>query len=231
MDVDLHLIIPYTTETLITQVTDEINEIKENALEKFEQAIHSNNNFSKLETIYFKLKNNITYTHQNKQPRASYEVQYQMDSCDDLKISGKSVILYWDIKMHDLKANIPFSTPELSYLSNTMIRPIVSYLNSNKNVTNVSFSTEVDLGNFNGSWGLYESGIVDILSIEIGKGINHIVGHDLSSFEAWRNMSFWGVQYLSRQILAVLGGVKGLTRYSYTGPDGSMWYYQHEYLN
>lgn len=37
-----------------------------------------------------------------------------------------------DFRFKNTKANIPLQTPELSYLSNAMVRPIVAYINRNK---------------------------------------------------------------------------------------------------
>lgn len=39
-----------------------------------------------------------------------------------------------DFRFKNTKANIPLQTPELSYLSNAMVRPIVAYINRSKSI-------------------------------------------------------------------------------------------------
>lgn len=39
-----------------------------------------------------------------------------------------------DFRFKNTKANIPLQTPELTYLSNAMVRPIVAYINRNKTI-------------------------------------------------------------------------------------------------
>lgn len=56
-----------------------------------------------------------------------------------------TVVMFWNVKMNNLKVSVPLAPPELSYMSSAMIRPVVAYLNANRNTTPISFSAEMSL--------------------------------------------------------------------------------------
>ncbi|KAJ3220322.1 Mitochondrial distribution and morphology protein 31, mitochondrial precursor, partial [Clydaea vesicula] len=70
-----------------------------------------------------------------------------------------TVLMYWKVRLNDLKSSIPVINQDLSYISNAMIRPVVAFLNANKNSTDLEFNVEMDLENFNGGQTIYDTGI------------------------------------------------------------------------
>jgi distribution and morphology protein 31 len=191
LDIDLHILFPHTQETrrresiavaLESMVKEEIEEIKEIALEKLneiKERIPERTMKRILEVT--KLKERARPS--TLPPTAVYGVLYPTTSnstavqqgiispsIDDS--GGPNVVMYWNVRLNDLKASVPLTTPDLSYLSNAMIRPVVSYLNLKETSRlDLLFSTELDLVNFDGSVTWYEAGVMDVLAREVGLGV------------------------------------------------------------
>lgn len=53
-----------------------------------------------------------------------------------------------DFRFKNTKANIPLQTPELTYLSNAMVRPIVAYINRNKTIVPIKCRVVLPLVNY-----------------------------------------------------------------------------------
>jgi distribution and morphology protein 31 len=161
LDIDLHILFPHTEETrrkenmivaLESMVKDEIEDIKDLALEKLNEIKE------KLPERTMRRILEVTKLRERTRPpvpppTAVYGVLYPTASNSTSiqqgiispsldESHGKTVVMYWNVRMNDLKASVPLTTPDLSYLSNAMIRPVVSYLNlkekSTRNLPSIS---------------------------------------------------------------------------------------------
>jgi distribution and morphology protein 31 len=54
-------------------------------------------------------------------------------------------MMLWKVKIKNIKAYVPIITPELGYMSNALIRPVVGYMNSNKTLIPLSMSAQMDM--------------------------------------------------------------------------------------
>ncbi|KAL2864551.1 mitochondrial distribution and morphology protein [Aspergillus lucknowensis] len=78
--------------------------------------------------------------------------------------------LITDLRLHlnNVRAVVPLFTRDLSYVNNALIRPIVAYINSRRTFIPVNFRLVKRVGDFDGSWTVFDSGLVDDLSVAVG---------------------------------------------------------------
>lgn len=123
------------------------------------------------------------------------------DNDDEHAVDGrnfpnpKTVVMYCNVRLNDLKAIVPLTTPDVSYLSNAAIRPVVAYLNAKtRSTVDIPFATELDLENFEGSDTVYEAGLRDVLAREIGMGVTEQVYAGVTQLPA--RIGVWGMRSL-----------------------------------
>lgn len=77
--------------------------------------------------------------------------------------------LVMDLRVHlnDIRAAVPIFTKDLSYVNNALIRPIVAYMNSCKTFIPVHCRVVKRASEFDGSWTIFDSGLMDDLSAEV----------------------------------------------------------------
>ena len=77
--------------------------------------------------------------------------------------------LIMDIKIYfnDVRAAVPLFTRDISYRKNALIRPIVAYINSRHTFIPIHCRVVKRMSDFNGSWTLFDSGLMDDLSAEV----------------------------------------------------------------
>lgn len=77
--------------------------------------------------------------------------------------------LVMDLRVHlnDIRAAVPIFTKDLSYVNNALIRPIVGYMNSRKTFIPINCRVVKRASEFDGSWTIFDSGLMDDLSAEV----------------------------------------------------------------
>ena len=77
--------------------------------------------------------------------------------------------LVMDLRVHlnDIRAVVPLFTKDLSYVNNALIRPIVAYMNSRKTFIPINCRVVKRASEFDGSWTIFDSGLMDDLSAEV----------------------------------------------------------------
>lgn len=82
--------------------------------------------------------------------------------------------LVMDLRVHlnNVRAVVPLFTRELSYINNALIRPIVAYINSRRTFIPVNCRLVKQVSDFNGSWTIFDSGLMDDLSAAVGLPVN-----------------------------------------------------------
>ena len=71
------------------------------------------------------------------------------------------------VSLNDVRAQVPYLTRDLSYVNNALIRPIVAYINSRRTHIPVKCQVIKPLEDFDGSWGVWDSGLFDAVSAEV----------------------------------------------------------------
>lgn len=78
-------------------------------------------------------------------------------------------VLAMDLRVHlnNVRAAVPIFTRDLSYINNALIRPIVAYINSKRTFIPINCRLVKRVGDFNGSWTIFDSGLMDDLSAAV----------------------------------------------------------------
>ena len=79
----------------------------------------------------------------------------------------KFLVLDLHVQLNDVRAAVPLFTDDLSYVNNAMVRPIVAYVNRQKTYIPINCRVVKGVSQFDGSWTVYDSGLMDDLSAEV----------------------------------------------------------------
>lgn len=69
--------------------------------------------------------------------------------------------------LNNVRAVVPIFTRDLSYINNALIRPIVAYINSKRTFIPINCRLVKRVGDFDGSWTVFDSGLMDDLSAAV----------------------------------------------------------------
>ncbi|KAI9199384.1 mitochondrial distribution and morphology proteins-domain-containing protein [Polychytrium aggregatum] len=212
VDIDLHILIPQLLEDDIVElIQEEINEIKSLTIDKIEEAI-------------------LVYPHEREEDllirrglvQQSAPQPKQSPAMEE-PAEPPSMLMFWEVKLNDLKASVPLSSPHISYMNNALIRPIVAYMNNNRTTVPIAFSAKMDLTKFDGAWDVYAAGMVDVLAEEVGKAFTALVENEHERSRRIRQVGLWSIQSVTKNLMTVMDyarGMKGWSDYSNTNP----WY-------
>ncbi|KAL7794585.1 mitochondrial distribution and morphology protein family 31/32 [Trichoderma ceciliae] len=117
-------------------------------------------------------------------------------------------LLIMDLRIHlnDVKAAVPLFTPNLSYVNQALVRPIVAYINAKKTYIPISSRIIKPLGDFDGSWTVFDCGLLDDASAETYEAFAKDVEDQQSRVRRFRKVGFWT---LSLAIHALFMGMAG----------------------
>ena len=71
------------------------------------------------------------------------------------------------LNLNNVRAVVPIFTRDLSYINNALIRPIVAYINSRQTFIPIQCRLVKRVSDFDGSWTVFDSGLMDDLSAEV----------------------------------------------------------------
>lgn len=97
---------------------------------------------------------------------------------------NRFVIMDVRVHLNDVRAAVPLFTNDISYVNNALVRPIVAYINAKKTFIPVNCRVVKRASEFDGSWTIYDSGLMEDISREV-----RLFPHfDISSngFGAWK---------------------------------------------
>ncbi|PCH36130.1 hypothetical protein WOLCODRAFT_108273 [Wolfiporia cocos MD-104 SS10] len=77
------------------------------------------------------------------------------------------VVIDIDLRFRDLKAAVPIFTNDLSYVNNALVRPIVAFMNANRTLVPIRCRVVKALNDFEGSWTLWETGLMDDVAVKV----------------------------------------------------------------
>ena len=200
VDLDLHFFVPHNSydDGLWDKILDEVDGLREIARKKLDFVIPRSSD-EEQQPKFISLKDIRQYGLRHALKRRNTEILSPADAISHnseevettpLDESNKeSILILTKINLKNLKASVPRSTPELSYMSNALIRPIVGYINANRTMIPLNLSAQMDIGNFNGALDLYSAGLFDIMAEETGRALSDLVSTEqrrhLTSFGLW----------------------------------------------
>ena len=106
-----------------------------------------------------------------------------------LQADGADVMeLRFDVMFNHLRVVAPLYTPELSYLNNAVVHPILAYMNSHCKHIPLSFDVRLSTAMLDGSWTPSEAGLWDGISASVAMEFGRVV-HDTQTTETLRNVA------------------------------------------
>ncbi len=90
-------------------------------------------------------------------------------AADTSSVTDDKRYLVMDLRIHlnDVRAAVPLFTSDISYVKNALIRPIVAYINSRRTFIPIQCRVIKRASEFDGSWTIFDSGLMDDLSAEV----------------------------------------------------------------
>ena len=116
--------------------------------------------------------------------------------------------LVMDLRVHlnDVKAAVPLFTRDLSYTNQALIRPIVAYINSRKTFIPINCRIVKRASEFDGSWTIFDSGLMEDLSAETYEAFAKDVVDSQQRMRRLKKVGFWSI---SLAIQALFMGMAG----------------------
>ncbi|SPJ87953.1 related to MDM31 - Mitochondrial Distribution and Morphology [Fusarium torulosum] len=110
------------------------------------------------------------------------------------------------ISMNDVKAAVPLFTKDMSYVNQTLVRPIVAYINAKKTYIPINCRIVKRASDFDGSWSIFDCGLMNDMSAETYDAFANDVENQQSRVRRFKKVGFWT---LSLAVHALFMGMAG----------------------
>ncbi|KAK6528997.1 Mitochondrial distribution and morphology protein 31, mitochondrial precursor [Orbilia ellipsospora] len=118
----------------------------------------------------------------------------------------KFMMIDLHLEMNDTRAAPPLFSRDLSYRNNALMRPIVAYINSQRTIIPINCRMVKRVKEFDGSWTLFDSGLMDDLSTEVYDAfVKDIADADIKKRRI-RAVGLWSLQVFMNAFLAAMAG-------------------------
>jgi distribution and morphology protein 31 len=116
--------------------------------------------------------------------------------------------LVMDLRLHlnDVRAAVPLFTHDLSYINQALIRPIVAYINSKKTFIPITCRIVKRVSEFDGSWTIYDSGLMEDLSAETYEAFAKDVTDRQARIRRLKKVGFWSISLFVQALFMGLAG-------------------------
>ena len=119
----------------------------------------------------------------------------------------KYLVLDMTLRLTNVHAVVPFATPDLSYVNYALIRPIVAYINSRNAFIEINSTIAKNIADFEGSWTLYDSLLIDDISAEVYDSFVRYVADEESRLIRMKKVGFWSLQLFLQLVIFGLGSL------------------------
>ncbi|MCJ1373460.1 Mitochondrial distribution and morphology protein 31, mitochondrial precursor [Loxospora ochrophaea] len=110
------------------------------------------------------------------------------------------------VNLNDVRATVPLFTKDLSYVNNALIRPIVAYINSRKTFIPINCRVVKRASEFDGSWTIFDSGLLDDLSAETYTAFAKDVTDDQARMRRIKKVGLWSLQIAVQALFMGMAG-------------------------
>ncbi|KMU80872.1 mitochondrial inner membrane protein Mdm31 [Coccidioides immitis RMSCC 3703] len=113
-----------------------------------------------------------------------------------------------DLRIHlnNVRAVVPLFTRDLSYINNALIRPIVAYINSKRTFIPIQCRLVKRVSDFDGSWTIFDSGLMDDLSAETYEAFARDVVDEQARKRRLKKVGLWSLQLAAQAIFMGMAG-------------------------
>lgn len=125
------------------------------------------------------------------------------------------VILDLHLTLTSVHASIPLFPTHISYINAALIRPIIAYINTHSGSSTplnrkphipIHCRVVKNLADFEGSWTVFDSGLMDDLSRETYEAFVRGVNESETRGRRMRKVGFWGLQVVVQALVLGLAG-------------------------
>lgn len=117
--------------------------------------------------------------------------------------------LVMDLRIHlnDVRAAVPlFNNPHMSYVNQALVRPIVAYINAKRTYIPISCRIVKRLTDFDGSWTVWDCGLMDDMGAEVYSAFARNVEDQQSRVRRFKRVGLWTVSLVVHALLAGVAG-------------------------
>lgn len=200
---------------------ESIGKVMSDFYDKMEEAVTSNRYLQILDNDvrggrdYFTINNELSSPTEGHLSSAG--VEPHGDTADDQSSTSAQQppdepprYLVMDLRIHlnDVRASVPMfsATPDISYVNQNLVRPIVAYINAKHTYIPINCRIVKRANDFDGSWTIFDCGLMDDLSAEVYSAFARDVEDQHSRVKRLKKVGFWAV---SVALQALLVGVAG----------------------
>lgn len=128
-----------------------------------------------------------------------------VQSATDASPDSDRRYMVMDLRIHlnDVRAVVPLFTKDLSYVNSALIRPIVAYINSRRTFIPIHCRVVKRVDDFDGSWTIYDSGLMDDLSAETYDAFSLDVADEQARMRRFKKVGLWSLQLAVQAIFLV----------------------------
>ncbi|ANB12896.1 Mdm31p [Sugiyamaella lignohabitans] len=140
-----------------------------------------------------------------RNPTAGGEIVTSVEEKSRQRQFHKYVMIDLRVQLNNTRAVVPMFTSDLTYINNAFIRPIVAYINSRDTYIPVNCRIVKKLADFEGSWTIYDSELMDDISAEVYEAFVKNIADDEARARRMRKVGFWSLQFATQLLLLGLG--------------------------
>jgi distribution and morphology protein 31 len=127
-------------------------------------------------------------------------------STSDNPADSRFIIFDLRVHLNDVRASVPLFTKDLSYVNNALVRPIVAYINSKRAFIPVHCRVVKQQSEFDGSWTIFDSGLLDDLSRETYEAFSRDITDADRTSRRIRKVGLWTLQVAAQALFIGLVG-------------------------
>ncbi|KAL8634095.1 hypothetical protein Q9189_000014 [Teloschistes chrysophthalmus] len=116
------------------------------------------------------------------------------------------VVMDLRVHLNDVRAAVPLFNKDLSYVNNALIRPIVAYINSRRTFIPINCRVVKLASEFDGSWTIFDSGLMDDLSAETYEAFAKDVVDDQARMRRFKKVGLWSLQVAVQALFMGMAG-------------------------
>ncbi|KAK0719464.1 mitochondrial distribution and morphology proteins-domain-containing protein [Lasiosphaeris hirsuta] len=116
--------------------------------------------------------------------------------------------LVMDMRIHlnDVRAAVPLFNNHISYVNQALVRPIVAYINAKRTYIPINCRIVKQLTDFDGSWTVWDCGLMDDTSAEVYSAFARNVEDQQSRVRRFKRVGLWTVSLVVHALLAGVAG-------------------------
>ncbi|KYK54508.1 mitochondrial distribution and morphology protein [Drechmeria coniospora] len=134
------------------------------------------------------------------------EQRTEVDDNERNEENRRYLIMDLRIHLNDVKAAVPLFTRDISYINQALVRPIVAYINVKRTYIPIACRIIKRLGDFDGSWTVFDCGLMNDASAEMYEAFAKDVEDQQSRVRRFKKVGFWT---LSLAVHALFMGMAG----------------------